>query len=93
MFTLDLLGRLEAYEGQFHTEYYNAHKDEYMAKVLVNKGDNIFYEELKELISSTGYKPSSKVRHKIFFIKHPYIEKVYKKSRKVIKRLSKKITA
>lgn len=93
MFTLDLLGRLEAYEGQFHTEYYKAHKDEYMAKVLVNKGDNIFYEELKELISSTGYKPSSKVRHKIFFIKHPYIEKVYKKTRKVIKRLSKKINA
>ena len=92
MLTLDFVGQLDKYEGQFDMDYYRTHKEWYIAKVLVNKKGNQFYDELSVLLTQKGYVPSRRVRKIMFKLKYPIsIEKIRRKVRKTIKKLSRKV--
>ena len=82
--TLELLGKLDQYEGQFDMEYWYAKKDYLYAKALLNKQENIFLNEIKELMSEIGYKPSRKVRRLMMRMKYPALYKVYASVRRVV---------
>ena len=54
--TLELLGELEAFSGRFDAEVYQRHRDEFIARVWVDRGKR-FHDELRELMGEVGFSP------------------------------------
>ena len=86
MLTLDLLGLLEQYEGQFDMEYYRSHKDWFVAKVLTEKDNNVSFREIADLLVQTGYVVTARAKCKMFFMRHPLAAKMVSLTKKLIVR-------
>jgi len=66
LLAIDLLGKLPLYNESFDIPYWNSVKDQYIARVIVNRGNNVFYEELYQLMQEKNYKATFNVKREIF---------------------------
>ena len=86
MLTLDLLGLMQQYEGQFDMDYYWTHKDWFIARVLTEKEHNVSFREIAELMEEVGYGVTTKTKRKMFFMKHPFAYKMVSGIKRMIVR-------
>ena len=88
MLTLDLVGRLQPYEHLFDMEHYRKSKDKYVAIVLKDSNNNIFYREIEELMGQVGYVPPAKVRRQVWMDGHMLLlVRIHTKVRKVMRKI------
>ena len=65
LLAIDLLGMLDKYKEIFDIPYWNSVKDDYIVKVISNRENNTFYNELCDLMDEVGYLPSESVERKL----------------------------
>ncbi len=90
LLAIDLLGKLPLYEDNFDIPYWNSVKDQYIARVIVNKEDNVFYEELYQLMQEKEYKVTPKVRREITKLR--YRKTLLWRATNKIKKVCRKVT-
>lgn len=69
LLAIDLLGKLDKFEGIFDIPYWKKVKDSYIAKVISNKNNNAFYKDLFSLMNEVGYTPSDSVKKELWRIR------------------------
>ena len=85
MLALDLLGSLPLYHDVSDIPHWQIIKDRYIARVIAQKNINTFYAELYSLMDEVGYVPNRRVRKELFMLRYPFLKKVYKTIKQVMR--------
>ena len=65
LLALDFLGILDNYAKRFDLNKYRLHRDEYIYEVFRDYREDIFKNELRDLILSTGYQPPEDMKRRL----------------------------
>lgn len=84
LLAIDILGEINNFNKIFDIHYYYKVKDAYIAKVIYNRKNNAFYDDLYNLIKEYDYKLSSKTQIILFMYRYKMIS-IYSRLSKLLK--------
>lgn len=81
LFTLELLGKKDAYADIFDFNEYNKYKNKYIIKCIGHRSKNIMCREVHELMEEVGYQVPLKLRIAGFIVKlgiYDFLQRIFK---------------